>query len=133
MLKKIKNSIIGKCLQVLLIGYFLLNSINMPNSLGSYIEKNAELHCIKGKTCQVLKMLFKWGGVPEELEDYEICKTKTDKSGKGIQLLEYLVPINTSLPYINYMINDRACYNHDLGIPVNSYNKIYLPPPEAIL
>ena len=133
MLKKLKDSIIVKCLRVLLIGYFLLNSINIPNSFGRFIDRNAELHCIKGKTCQVLKKLFKYDGISEEREDYETCKTKTDKSGKGIKLLEYLVPVNTALPYICNIVNGPECYGHNLATPNNSYNKIHLPPPEAIL
>lgn len=119
---------------MLLIGYFLMSSINIPNSFGGLIDKNAERHCIIGKTCQVLKKIFKCDGMPEELDDYETCKTKTDKSSKGLQLLEYLVPINTSLPHINsYAIKNSKGYGHDLAIPVNSYSKIHLPPPESII
>jgi len=111
-----------------------LSSVNISNSFGSYINKNAELQCLKGKTCQILKKLFDSDGMPEELDDYESCKTKTDKSGKGLQLLEYLVPIHTSLPNTySQRLTYNEVYGHDLATPLNSYSKIHLPPPEAIL
>lgn len=111
-----------------------MSSINIPNSFGRFIDKNSELHCIMGKTCQIFKKLFKCDAMPEELDDYEACKAKTDKNCKGLQLAEYVVPIYTSLPYIySHPITNGEVYGHDLAVPLNFYSKIHLPPPEVIL
>lgn len=129
-----KNSILGKCLRVLLIGYFLMSSINISGSLGGIIANNSEKHCLVGKTCQMLKKLFKCDTMLEELDDYETSKTKADKNCKGLQLTDYLIPIYTGLPY-NYSVSveDNKAFDYDLAIPLNFYSKIHLPPPEVIL
>lgn len=134
MLKKIKNGVFGKCLRVVLIGYFLLNSINISASLDGIIANNTESHCLIGKTCHILKKLLKPDTLLEELEDYETSKTKTDKSTKGFQLADYLVPVYTALP-CNYSINegDKKTHNYNLVISPSFYTKIHLPPPEFIL
>ena len=102
MLNKIKNSLLCKCLQALLIGYFLLSSINVSGTFSRIIKENAETHSVKGIACNLLKKIFKCDGIPEELDDYETKDTKTTKLAKGIVVLEYLVPVDASVPGFSF-------------------------------
>ena len=127
----IQNNRLVKCLQALLIGYFLLSSLNISGSFGHILDQNAGLNSVKGMTCQVIKKLFKCDGMPEEMDDYESCKTKPLKSGKGNQLLEYIVPADAFLPGSNRNIEKNSeSYKLNSVLPFDFYNKIHLPPPE---
>ncbi|MEL1254548.1 hypothetical protein AAEO57_12230 [Flavobacterium sp. DGU38] len=133
MLKRIKNSILCKCLQVLLIGYFLISSINVSNSFGRIIADNAETSTVKGITCNFLKKIFKCDGIPEELDDYETKETKTTKLAKGVPSLDYLIPLNTSLTVLYFQISTkRKNYIDNQIFSFGFHGKIHLPPPEFI-
>ncbi|KQO21628.1 hypothetical protein ASF10_12825 [Flavobacterium sp. Leaf82] len=134
MLNKIKNSLFCKCLQVLLIGYFLMSSINISSSVSRIINDNSETHSVKGITCNLLKKIFKCDGIPEELDDYQTKDTKTAKLAKGSFLLDYLIPHHASITPLYFLISSKG-KNH-IGNPVFSfgfYGKIHLRPPRTIL
>ncbi|KRB59618.1 hypothetical protein ASD98_00400 [Flavobacterium sp. Root186] len=134
MLNRIKNSLLCKCLQALLIGYFLMSSINVSGTFSRIIKENTENHSVKGITCNLLKKIFKCDGIPEELDDYEAKDTKTTKLAKGIPLLEYLVPLDASIPGF-YFQNDLKGKNY-IDNPIFSFGfhgKIHLPPPRFII
>lgn len=132
MLNKIKNSLFCKCLQALLIGYFLLSSINISSSFGRIINNNTELSSVKGMACNFLKKIFKCDGIPEELDDYETKDSKTTKLAKGILLLEYLIPLDASVPGLYFKIGSKG--KNYIDNPIFSFGfhgKIHLRPPRV--
>lgn len=134
MLSQIRNSILCKCLQALLIGYFLMSSINISSTFGRIIKNNTETHTVKGITCNFLKKIFKCDGIPEELDDYETKDTKTAKLAKGIPLLDYLVPAHTSLAGLYFQMGTRG--KKYIDNPIFSFGfhgKIHVPPPRLIV
>ncbi|PXY47140.1 hypothetical protein [Flavobacterium hydrophilum] len=134
MLSRIKNSILCKCLQALLIGYFLISSINISNSFGRIIADNAQTNTITGITCNILKKIFNCDGIPEELDDYETKETKTTKLAKGVPSLDYLIPLDASLPVLYFQISaKRKNYIDNQIFSFGFHGKIHLPPPEFIV
>ncbi|MBF4493352.1 hypothetical protein IR010_12455 [Flavobacterium sp. MR2016-29] len=131
MLSKIKNSLLCKCLQVLLIGYFLMSSINISSTFSRVVQQNSETHSVKGMTCNFLKKMFKCDGIPEELD--ETKDSKTAKLAKGILLLEYLVPLNATIPSLYVQIKSKG--ENYINNPIFSFGfhgKIHLPPPRIV-
>lgn len=134
MLSQIKNSILCKCLQALLIGYFLMSSINVSGTFGRIINNNTETHSVKGMTCNFLKKIFKCDGIPEELDDYETKDTKTTKLAKGIPLLEYLVPAHTTLAGYSFQLRAKEKNYIDNSVfSFGFHGKIDIPPPRVII
>lgn len=134
MLNKIKNSFLCKCLQALLIGYFLMSSINLSNNFSQIINDNAGVNSVKGITCNFLKKIFKCDGIPEELDDYKTKDAKTTKLAKGIILLDYLVPHNASLAGLYFKNGSKRKNYIDNPLFLFAFHgKIYLPPPEMIV
>lgn len=130
MLKKIKNSFFSKCLQVLLVGYFLISSLNISNSFGRIINDNAETYTVKGIACNFLKKVFKCDGIPEELDDYEAKDTKTAKLAKGTPAMEYLISIESMMPYFYFQIETKGKnYINNPIFSLGFHGKIHLPPP----
>src|SRR6218665_2936094 len=108
MLNKIKNSFLCKCLQVLLVGYFLISSLIISNGVSRIINANAETYTVKGITCNFLKKIFKCDGIPEELDDYKTKDTKTAKLGKGIPAMEYLISAESLMPNLYFLIEQKG-------------------------
>lgn len=134
MLNTIKNSFLCKCLQALLIGYFLLSSINISSNFSQIINDNAAIDSVKGITCNFLKKIFKCDGIPEELDDYKTKDTKTAKLAKGIILLEYLVPFDAFLPGLYLQIaTKRKNYTDNPVFLFAFHGKIHLPPPQVMV
>jgi len=134
MLNRIKNSFLCKCLQALLIGYFLMSSLNISNNCSRILNENSGLHSIKGITCDLLKKIFKCDGIPEELDDYETKDSKTAKLAKGILLLDYLVPAAASLTDLYFPIGTDG--KDHIDNPVFSFGfhgKIHLRPPQTMI
>ncbi|OXA93173.1 hypothetical protein B0A66_07835 [Flavobacterium hercynium] len=134
MLNRIKNSLLCKCLQALLIGYFLISSMNISNSVGRIINDNAEVQTVKGMTCNFLKKIFKCDAIPEEVDDYKTKDSKTAKLAKGIPLLDYLIPLDTPLPGLYFYMESKG--KNYINNPIFSFGfhgKIHLPPPEFIV
>lgn len=132
MMNSVKNSIFGKCLQVLLIGYFLMSSINISTGLDGLLSNNTELHSssIMG---HLLKKIFKCNGCPEEIDDYE-AKTKSNNGCKGSFVLDYLVPnqICDAAPYDQKHFQKKGC-TCDVALQCKFHGKIHLPPPERLV
>ena len=134
MLNKIKNSFLCKCLQALLIGYFLMSSINLSNNFSQIINDNAQVNSVKGMTCNFLKKIFKCDGIPEELDDYETKDAKTTKLAKGIVLLDYLVPHDAAIAGLYFKNGSKRKNYIDNPLFLFAFHgKIYLPPPEVIV
>jgi hypothetical protein len=134
MLNRIKNSLVCKCLQVLLIGYFLMSSINIANNFGLIINENAAQGSISGITCNFLKKIFKCDAIPEELEDSKTKDSKTTKLAKGIPSMDYLIPLDASLHPVDFQIESVG--KNYIDNPVFSFGfhgKIHLPPPQIIV
>lgn len=130
MMHKIKNSIVSKCLQVLLIGYFLLSSINITNNFKSLISDNADVHKTENPIRLILKKIFKCDGCTEELDDYE-----TKACNKSFTATDYLVPGQTWLMANNHNLKKLKSRLHvaNSAITCSFYCKIHLPPPEFIV
>jgi hypothetical protein len=127
MMDKIKNSILSKCLQVLLMGYFLLSSINSTNSFKSSVSDNADVYKTGSTLGFILKKIFKCSGCTEEYDDYE---TKTD-ANKSIIDLDYLLPgCNWLLAHTNFTKIKSRLYVAESALTCSFYFKIHLPPPE---
>nr|WP_294921938.1 hypothetical protein [uncultured Flavobacterium sp.] len=134
MLHTIRNSILCKCLQVLLIGYFLISSINISNSFGRIIADNAKTDSVSGITCNFLKKIFHCDEFQEELDDYETKETKNTKLAKGIPIMDYLVPLDSSLSVLYFQINTKG--KNYIDNPIFSFGfhgKIHLRPPQIII
>jgi hypothetical protein len=130
MLNKIKNSLLCKYLQVLLVGYFLISSLNISSSFGRIIKDNAETYTVKGIACNFLKKVFKCDGVPEEVDDCETKDTKTTKLAKGIPAAEYLISIDNSIPRLYFLFETKG--KNYVDNPIFSFGfhgKIHLRPP----
>ncbi len=122
---------LSKCLQALLICYFLMNSITVTNSFNHFISQNTELHSLKGITCHILKKIFECESLNEGVEEYETAKA--DKAGKGILSGEYLMPPNMCLAQKNVLVsrNNKVHINNSL-FTFGFFAKIHLPPPEIV-
>lgn len=134
MLNKIKNSLLCKCLQVLLIGYFLLSSINISGTIGRILNNRTEVHSVKGMACDFLKKIFKCDAIPEELDDYKTKDSKTTKLAKGTPLLDYLVPLDASVPGLYFELETKS--KNYISNPIFSFGfhgKIHLRPPQFIV
>ncbi len=134
MLNKIRNSFLCKCLQALLVGYFLISSLNISNSVGRIINANAETYTVKGITCNFLKKIFKCDGIPEELDDYKTKDTKTAKLAKGIPLMEYLISSESLMPNFYFLIESEGKkYIDNTIFSFGFHGKIDIPPPRVNL
>lgn len=130
MASRIKNSISGKLLQVLLIGYFLVSSINPSNTFGNLLRQDAPSYSATGMVTNILKKLFKCDGCPEELEELD-AKLKLEKENKGLFFSDYF------MPEPGYVLNEfvRASVKgkrivSPFFIISDFHTKIHLPPPE---
>lgn len=130
MLNRIKNSFFCKCLQVLLVGYFLISSLNISSSFGRIINDNAETYTVKGIACNFLKKVFKCDGIPEEVDDYETKEAKTAKLAKGSLSMEYLIAIESSMPNLYFLKEQKGKnYIDNTIFSFGFHGKIHLPPP----
>ncbi len=129
MMSTIRNSYFGKGLKVLLIGYFLLSSLNLASSVDRILtSQNADVYKKSGMVCQMLKFFF---DCEESVEEYEFEKQQTKSVKKGLVLLEYLMPNHYWRAPKKSLTSDKAfaqLSNHDLKGGL--FSKIHLPPPE---
>jgi len=131
MIHSIKNSNLQRCLGALLMGYFLMSSINISTSLDGLVSQNSVFHSshIAGN---MLKMIFKCDGFPEEIDDYE-AKTKSSAKGNGLLMHDYLVPsqLCDAVPPALRLFQNKGCTG-DVPLQCKFRGKIHLPPPERI-
>jgi len=131
MIHSVKNSSLQRCLGVLLIGYFLMSSINISTSIDGLVSQNSIFHSshIAGN---MLKMIFKCDGCPEEINDYE-AKTKSSAKSNGLLMHDYLIPsqlCDAVTPALR-LFQKKGC-NGNVALQCNFSGKIHLPPPEHI-
>ncbi|WP_431241345.1 hypothetical protein ACQ9BO_14720 [Flavobacterium sp. P21] len=110
-----------------------MNSINMSGTFARIVNNNSEQHSVKGMTCNFLKKIFKCDGIPEELDDYENKETKTTKLAKGIPLLEYIMPLDSSMANLYFQVDAKG--KKYINNPIFSFGfhgKIHLRPPQNI-
>lgn len=126
MMAAIRNSVFGKCLRVLLIGYFLLSSLNLSSSIDRILRnQNSNVYKQSGMMCKVVKLFF---DCEESVEENKL-ESKTTK--KGLLALDYIVPgygwpaANTS---VVFLAAEAFSGVHDLKNGLHA--KIHLPPPE---
>ena len=130
MMYKFRNSIFSKCLQVLLICYFLLSSINITNSFKNLKPDTADVENAESTFGIILKKIFKCSGCTEEFDDYE---TKTNNN-KSMMAFDYLVPGHTWLITHNSFTKLKSrLHIANTALMCSFYCKIHLPPPEVIL
>lgn len=111
-----------------------MSSINIANTFGLIINDNAGQHSVSGMTCNFLKKIFKCDAITEEEVDTKTKDCKTTKLAKGIPSLDYLVPLDASLHYIDFQI-ETAGKNY-IDNPIFSFGfhgKIHLPPPQILI
>ena len=112
----------------------MISSINISNSFGRIIADNAKTNSVSGLTCNFLKKIFHCEAFQEELDDYETKESKNTKLAKGIPLLDYLVPLNSSLSVLYFRINTKG--KNYIDNPIFSFGfhgKIHLRPPQIII
>ncbi|WP_417941482.1 hypothetical protein [Flavobacterium sp. RS13.1] len=108
--------------------------MNISNSFEHIIADNAETVTVKGMACNFLKKIFKCDGISEELDDYGTKETKATKMAKGVPLLDYLIPLNTSLSVLYFQISlKRKKYIDNQIFSFGFHGKIHLPPPRFII
>lgn len=129
MMYTIKNCIMTKCLQVLLIAYFLLSSIAVTNSLKNSLVSSPDIHTTENSVTLIFKKFFKYS-CTEEIDDYE-----TEAEGtKSLISFDYIVPGHHWLLTGNRFINFKGnIYNTNVDFTCRFYSKIHLPPPENIV
>jgi hypothetical protein len=111
-----------------------MSSINIAHTFDRIINANAELHSVKGMTCNFLKKILKCDGIPEELDDYKTKETKAPKLTKGTPSLDYLVPLGASLPGLYFQKESRGKnYVNNPVFLFAFHGKIHLPPPQNII
>lgn len=118
---------------MLLIGYFLISSVNASGTFNELLTQNIQQNTTASIVGDIFKKIFKCDGCPEELEEYD-AKTKSEKADKGLLLIDYIVPGHFSVTdnHINITSKDKAfIINSVLIAGFNS--KIHLPPPEIKL
>lgn len=106
----------------------------MSGTFSRLINNYTKQETVQGMTCNLLKKIFKCDGIPEELDDYETKDTKTTKLAKGIPLLEYLVPLDASVPGLYFKIGSKG--KNYIDNPIFSFGfhgKIHLRPPRVII
>jgi len=133
MMKGLKNSVFSKVLQVLLIGYFLISSLNLSNSLNRIATANNDIH---KKDCVVwgmVKKMLKCNTAAEEFEDAD--NEAGCGNGNKIKLtVDYIVPPCSGL-MIGYTVktSGKKLYATQTNTTGILHNRIHVPPPESTL
>lgn len=105
----------------------------MSGTFARIVNNNTEQDSVKGMTCNFLKKIFKCDAIPEELDDYKTKETKTTKQAKGVPLLEYIIPLDSSVASLNFPTQLKG--QKYISNPIFSFGfhgKIHLRPPQNI-
>jgi len=129
MMNQLKNSVISKVLQVLLIGYFLISSLSLSQNLSRIATKDADVHKKENIVWNIFKKVIKCGCNAEELEDSD---NEPGANNNKIKLTsDYLLPSQAALmlscAHIDFV---KKIYINQSDLSGILYNKIHLPPPE---
>jgi hypothetical protein len=132
MMEIIKDSKFSSVLQVLLIGYFLISSLNLSNNLSNTLPNDADIQTNESVVWNIFKKMLKCTTGSEEVEDSDYEAGKNSNTIKLI--IDYLVPNQTVLALCQaFNINVKAIYCRQSGLHANFYNEIHLPPPDLSL
>ena len=131
MMEKLKNSVFSKVLQVLLIGYFLISSINLSNSPGR-VTQDTCVYKKESTVWAVFKKMLKCNGNAEEYDD---CDNEPGTSSNKVKLTtDYLLPFHAGvMPCLSYTATQNKIYLTQPDFNGSLYTKIHLPPPEFTL
>ena len=128
MMNQLKNSVFSKVLQVLLIGYFLISSLNLSNTITRVTTKNTDIHKKESAVWSLCKKFIKCNAGEEEIEDESAgCNNKIKLT------IDYLVPVQAAIYHHVFATSVNKIYLTDCNLNGILYNKIYLPPPERIV
>ncbi|MFP9097828.1 hypothetical protein ACLI09_02135 [Flavobacterium sp. RHBU_24] len=126
MIKSLRNNTLSKVLQVLLIGYFLISSLNLANTIKT-VTASAGKECV---AWGVFKKMFKCSKTAEEFEDESEC-TGCGGEGKVKLTVDYLMPGHAPfMPVIDYKVSGKRIFLTETNYSGILYSKIHLPPPE---
>lgn len=134
MLNKFRNSVLCKCFQILLLGYFLISSLNFSGTFEQYHRNNAHFTSVEISAYCFFYKVFKWDKFSAELEESETKDTKGIKYGKEISVMEYLIPFDSA--WRGFLLSNNSKNTHHLHNPVfmfGFHGEIHLPPPQIIV
>lgn len=134
MLNQFRNSVLCKCFQILLLGYFLMSSLNFSGSIEQYQNNNTNFTAVEKNTYQFFYKIFKWDKFSEELEENENKEAKRIKFEKEISVMEYLIPFDAS--WRGLLLFNNSKKNHHLHNPMfllGFHAEIHLPPPQFFI
>lgn len=133
MLNRIKNSLLCKCLLVLMTGYFLISSITISRSLLPTINDSTSLQSIEGMAGNFFKKVFQCEGIAEELEEFGAKECKTLKLAKGLALQDYLLPMDASWFRMQFQIEATPRnYKENPVFKFDFHGTIQVPPPRIM-
>jgi len=128
-MKSLKNNVLSKVLQVLLIGYFLISSLNLANTIKT-VTASAGKECL---AWGVFKKMLKCSKTAEEFEDESEC-AGCGGEGKVKLTVDYLMPGHAPfMPGIDYKVSGKRIFLTQTNYSGILYNKIHLPPPEITI
>lgn len=129
----IKNSLLCKCLLVLMTGYFLISSINISRSLLPTINDATSFHSIESIAGNFFKKIFQCEAIAEELEELGSNECKTLKLAKGVALQDYLLPSDASWFRMQFQIEaSPRNYKNNPAFEFDFHGTIQVPPPRIM-
>lgn len=127
-----KNSGFSKVLQVLLIGYFLMSSLNFAAKVSIANSNTDEVYKMESTVLGIFKKIFKCNSVAETFED---CDSESGCGANKIKLtVDYLIPFHggVCMQYVHKTAGKQS-YLSQNNFTESLYTKIHLPPPEISL
>ena len=133
MMEGLKNSVFSKVLQVLLIGYFLISSLNLSNNLNRVATTNDDIHTKDCVVWSMVKKMLKCNTAAEEFEDSD-NEAGCGNSNKIKLAVDYLIPGCSGL-MLSYSptISGKKLYAAETNPAGILHNRIHVPPPEITL
>jgi len=131
-MNRLKNSLFSKVLHVLLIGYFIISSLNLSQSINRIATQDTDVHKKESAVWGIFKKMLKCNTSAEEFED---CDNEQAKDNNKIKLVvDYIIPGQTGILLCDaFAVSAKKIYLTQTGLNGILYNKIHLPPPEVTL
>lgn len=130
MMDRLKNSVFSKVLQVLLIGYFLISSLNLSQSIAKITTQHTDVHKKESVVWNFVKKMLKCNTSAEEYEDGENEPCNANKIKLAI---DYLLPLQTGIALCHaYTASVKKIYFSQFGLNGILHSKIHVPPPETL-
>lgn len=133
MMEGLKNSVFSKVLQVLLIGYFLISSLNLSNNLNRVATTNDDIHKKDCVVWSMVKKMLKCNTAAEEFEDSD-NEAGCGNSNKIKLAVDYIIP-GCSGFMLSYTIkaSGKKLYSTETNSAGILHNRIHVPPPEITI